>query len=560
MLIILLSWIYIFLICLGMGLILNSILHKSYSAFFILLMGMFAQMLVIHFYAVWFPIDKLFYVLNFLLSSTGIFLYRKNIQKQLSSAITQWKTWKKSIKVLSFLLTILILMQSATKPFIVDNETYYLQSIKWVNEFGLVKGLANLHIFFGQMSGWHLLQSGFNFGFISNYLNDINGFLLVICSFYFFSHLNLYFQNKVLMNLYLGLIPILNLFFFPFLNSPSSDMPVFILTQIIFYLFYLNFTLYRNDFRLTLMLSVFVILIKITVFPILILPVILMFKHQLFKKELSYLILIGGISLIAFCLKNYIISGFLFYPTKLFGNFISPDWKLSLEMHQLYEKEYAITSISSSDASKLSIWQYLKYWLAEPGLRGAFNKLIIIFLLIFPLFIKKNKSLFWLYIYAIAQFSVLFFTSPQFRFFFPLILGIGLYIAGKFLLKSPKMVHLIIVTFGLLLIIPLLFPVNIDNLRTTTYTPSELQTFQLKNALKPEPNSRNDFNFESIREGNLIYHSPIGNNILLWSSGDGDLPCVNKKMIEYFKVKYKIRPQLRTNNLKDGFYAEKISK
>ena len=52
-----------------------------------------------------------------------------------------------TIKMLLLFSSLLLLAQSATSPFIIDNETYYIQTIKWLNEYGFVSGLANLHLF-----------------------------------------------------------------------------------------------------------------------------------------------------------------------------------------------------------------------------------------------------------------------------------------------------------------------------------------------------------------------------------------------------------------------------
>ncbi len=561
MILILLNWVYIFFICLGMGTLFNSFLRPKQPLFFLLLYGLFAEMLLIHFYALLFPINSIFYLVNFSLATICIFFRKNLIGNQIRQDFQEWKNWKKSIRILGVLILVLILMQSSTKPFIVDNETYYIQSIKWLNDFGIVKGLANLHIYLGQMSGWHVLQSGFNFGFNSQSLNDLNGFFLLICSIYFLNHLNQYFKSKVAADLFLGIIPFGNLFFFQFVSAPSPDLPVFLISQIIFYLFYHNYKINQNDFRQILILSVFLILVKITVFPILILPFILAVKHNLIKKEFGFSAIFGMISLIAFCLKNYIISGYLMYPTDFLGNIFSPDWKIPpelLEFYYMLTRNYSITSLQNPKIEQLSTIEYFKYWLLEPGLRSIFNKLIIILLVIFPVFIRKNKTLFWLYVYALIQFIVLFSTSPQYRFFIPLIIGMNIYILIKFLSGLPQMVIPITVLFSILPVATLVFSLNTSNFRNSSFTSDELETFKIENILIPSQNSRYNFIYEKVKDGNLIYNSPGNEKLLLWMTANGELPCVNKKMLKHLKKRYKIRPQLRTENLKDGFYSEKL--
>lgn len=561
MLFIFLNWIYIFFIVMGVGIMLNSILHIRISLFYTLLTGMFAEMLLIHIYAIWFPINEIFYFLNFLLALTGIIFHKNLIQMQLSSTFSEWKSWRKSIKILGILLSILILMQTATRPFIVDNETYYIQSIKWLNEFGLVKGLANLHYFFGQMSGWHLLQSGFNFGFLSSSLNNLNGFLMLIFTCFSLHHLNRFFEMKLTMDLFLGLIPVGNLFLFQFINVPSPDLPVFLISQIIFYLFYRNYVNYQGDFRVLFLLCLLLFLSKITVAPLLILPLVLMIRHKLFKKEAGISMLFAALTLTVFFLKNYLISGYLFYPTEFLSAWLNPDWKVAPELQQFFFREInaqlksTFGAIQQTQNTKL---ENFIHWIFEPGMRSIFNKLIILLLLIFPFYIYKNKTLFWLYIYAILQFGILYFTAPQYRFFMPLIIGMGLYILAKLLLKFPKKVIPFFTFFSLIALIPLLFSLNVSNIKNSAFMPDKLQAFQTENIIVPPGNSLHHFEYETVKEGNLIYQSPLGEKVFFWITSDGNLPCVNATMIEYFKNSYGIRPQLRTENLKDGFYSEKI--
>lgn len=84
----------------------------------------------------------------------------------------------------------------------------------------------------------------------------------------------------------------------------------------------------------------------------------------------------------------------------------------------------------------------------------------------------------------------------------------------------------------------------------------EISNFSSANIVFPHKNTKYDTPFETIKNGNLTYHSPLKNDFF-WASGDGDLPTVNKVQIEYFEKYFQITPQLRTQNIKDGFYAKK---
>ena len=88
--------------------------------------------------------------------------------------------------------------------------------------------------------------------------------------------------------------------------------------------------------------------------------------------------------------------------------------------------------------------------------------------------------------------------------------------------------------------------------------PDKLEAYRIENIIKPAKNSLHNFEYELMEEGNLKYNSLIGQKEFFWITGDGDLPTVNRRMVEYFKKWYKIRPQMRSESLKDGFYFEKL--
>src|SRR5690606_10458734 len=74
--------------------------------------------------------------------------------------------------------TLLLVYAASGGGLLPDNETYYIQTVKWLNEAGYVSGLANLHIFLAQQSGWHLLQAVFSFPFLEIEFNDLSAFAL----------------------------------------------------------------------------------------------------------------------------------------------------------------------------------------------------------------------------------------------------------------------------------------------------------------------------------------------------------------------------------------------
>jgi len=563
MLIILFSWLYIAYISLGMGLILQSCMKfKHNSLFLIILGGLYIQLLFTTFYAYFYAVDQIFVLLNFIIASIFLFKYLNYVRILVKNSYQLFNTLSIFYKCLSFGIGLLILIQSSGAPFIIDNESYYVQTIKWINHYGLVKGLANLHPFFGQNSGWHILQSSFNFNFLANYLNDLNGFILLIVSFFSIYKVSNYSTSKKRADLFIGLLPIGNLFLFLFIDSPSTDLPIFILSQVVFY-FFLEIYISKNDKYLFYVgiICLLMILIKVTVFPIIILPIILLLRNYS-HKILFTLLWFSIISFFVFCFKNYLISGYPLYPLKMGSNWLNVDWIINenvLKFYYQFTEMHAFKVNDWSVYSNLSITQKILTWLNIPFLHGFFNKLVIFLLLFFPFIIRKDKSLFWIYMYSILQFIILFITSPQYRFFFSIILFLGLYTIAYYTPKKEVYIKGLLTIGNMFVLILILLGGNFDRFTSNDMMQNK-QPFNWSQIIKPVSNTKyNELTYKKMIEGNLEYHSPEIDNDFFWMTSDGPLPCVNNDQINFFKINYNHIPQLRTDHLKDGFISVPVN-
>ena len=61
-----------------------------------------------------------------------------------------------------YILGLVTVFFAAYAPFILDHFGYYIPTIKWIAEVGLVQGISNLDLLLGQISVWHILQGGFS--------------------------------------------------------------------------------------------------------------------------------------------------------------------------------------------------------------------------------------------------------------------------------------------------------------------------------------------------------------------------------------------------------------
>ena len=192
MIVILAYWLLLFFLILPFGYITAKALKiKTDSTLILQLLGLFLLSFSFTISALLIPLNVYHFICYFLFSIVLHLLYCKPICALLNQFILDLKNLTLFYKIILLLLVAGAALKSAQLPFIIDNESYYIQTIKWVNTYGLVKGLGNLHLFFAQASPWHILQAGLNLNFLPITFNDLNGFIFIICSIYGYYRANI---------------------------------------------------------------------------------------------------------------------------------------------------------------------------------------------------------------------------------------------------------------------------------------------------------------------------------------------------------------------------------
>ncbi|MCX7549739.1 LIC_10190 family membrane protein [Xanthomarina sp. F2636L] len=554
MLFILLSWIYILAITLVVGVSIDRLLKlKDIKPILVLFHGFFGITLLAGFWAIFSAINLKFHIFLLLITTVLFFINHSFINKYTSIFKHEFIKLSQFIKIVLAVIFILILAQSASSPFLLDNESYYIQTMAWLNEYGFVKGLINLHLFLGQTSGWHILQSAFSFNFLYENFNDLNGLCLLLGNYYALVKLNDYYkyQNNSL-DLVVGLFPVFNVFLFQFISSPSPDLAVYVISLFLFYGFLMNYhACSKNGLISLVILSSFLILIKATNLVFVMFPLIIYIKHYQHVKQYTFLVWVVAIlSLGLIIIKNIFITGNIMYP--LVGiEGLKTSWSLPTDIENYfynYAKAYgyAITPEVYSQSSVLSL---VKGWGFQTGIDGFFNKLILIVLTLFLVFIKKfknNKAIMFIYSVAFLQLGILFATSPQFRFYMPFLIILSLFLISE-IIKTKKVAQSLIIASTIVIMIPLFF--SFPNFKNSTFSISYL--------IEPHENSQFNTEYKTLEIGNTKINTPT-NIDFFWGTGNTPLPTLNKQQLEYFKTHFKVIPQQRSNNLKDGFYLKAL--
>lgn len=249
------------------------------------------------------------------------------------------------IKVIAFLIFFVAALFFTTEGnFFSDSGYYHEQSIRWIEEFGTVKGsvhilkrLAYNSCYFCQCALYSMRD------IFSQSLHCLSGFYGILVMGYALAGF-----NKSIRTNAIRLAPFAYFILLcSEITSPASDYPL------VFSVFYVAIRWFelRDDneehyspYALLSLFVVFLISIKLTVgclILIVIKPAIAMIKEKRIKEIITS-IMAGIIILLPYFIRNYIICGWLIYPfTKI--DIFNPDWKLPMRHVQ-------------ADADEIKIW------------------------------------------------------------------------------------------------------------------------------------------------------------------------------------------------------------
>lgn len=279
---------------------------------------------------------------------------------------TNLVNWFKSLNtftLVSFgLILLLILYQSALPTKINDMGAYYLQTLQWMQAYGAVKGLGNLHPALGLGSAWHSLLSMFQLPGLPAFY-AMNGSLIFTLYLWLTFELSSAFTTKeklpnplsklklalhvsdhhssenLLSNLKPYYLLAYSFAFFPlgflYLTAPSPDLPLLVFIPLLFYWLVLDKNILNAE--LLLIVACFVFAVKppaLFAIAVGLFVAIKSFKKtnpetltQILEtpnnasvriaKQLGINLLIAMLCLTPTLYKNYLQTGYVLYPLSI---------------------------------------------------------------------------------------------------------------------------------------------------------------------------------------------------------------------------------------------------
>lgn len=211
-----------------------------------------------------------------------------------------------------------------------DSDLYHAQSIRWIEEYGIVKGLGNIHVRFAYNSSIFALSALYSMRDIAGQsLHTVNGLIALLLSIELLEG----FKKRFALSDFarLGAFYYLTLIYRDIV-SPASDYCVMCLVFyiVIRWLSYLEAEEKQiAPYGLLCVMCVYGVTLKLTAGVLLVLlikPAYVLLKERRYK-EIAVFFVTGLFVLVPWVVRTALISGYLLYPFPAL-DVLSVDWKI----------------------------------------------------------------------------------------------------------------------------------------------------------------------------------------------------------------------------------------
>jgi hypothetical protein len=333
MLFLLLKFLYIVILSFLYGYSIQRILKKQSEQLsfpLTVLIGMLGISVYGAILSIFIPLGAVAHLIILLTALPAFFLLP--VILQFKNYIQSARAASTSLKLFFAAAVLYILYISAQQSFTYDEGLYYAQFIKWMQYYPTVPGLANLHVRFGFNSHWHVLAAIFNFSWIPGAGgNQLNGVLYLMTVLYLLP------GNKdtgFIRALKAGLLILINMPQVCVYNivAPAADLPIFYMGCLIVVVWLENQSkdlLAGPDAVFLLLAPIFLVTIKVSAVPVLLLTAIILF--QSFRKRILLIVISGIVILTPWVIRNIILSGYPLFPMEL-PDFFHTGWRVPLSV------------------------------------------------------------------------------------------------------------------------------------------------------------------------------------------------------------------------------------
>lgn len=340
--------------------------------------------------------------------------------------------WRIAAVFLCFMLTLLWTTRS---PGQYDTGLYHAQAIRWVEDYGVVPGLGNLHMRLAYNSAFMSLQALFSLGWlVGQSLHSLNGFFCLAALVYVFSTVRLWGEGGLRVSDLLKCAMTVFVAQKSYdISSSGTDIEAMLL---IFYIL-IKWSEYREEgqkdgvlYGWLCLVSVYAATVKLSAAASVLLalyPLYLFVREKNVRAVVSH-VAAGLVILAPWLIRNVVISGYLVYPYAGIDLF-RPDWKMDkavLAEDSLDIKMFARGLRSAAEYDN-SLVGWVPQWFLAKGMgervvliAGAVCIPVILCLLVRG-FRKKEYALTALLAAGMVNLVFWFFSAPHMRYGGPYI-------------------------------------------------------------------------------------------------------------------------------------------
>lgn len=335
MVVIVLSWVYMFLICtlIGIG-TLSPVRNRRFSVTLYLVTGIIGITVYAQFFSIFAKLGLWAHVM--LVAAALVCGYRNRS--------TVWQLWQTYRPVLCSwegffycCFVLLIAFFTSRGEFHTDTNIYHAAAIRIYEEYGLVKGIGNLQLHYAYNSSYLAFASIFSMKWLlGSSLHTTTGFLETVMCLYAFHGLRAFRQHKEhvadMMRIGILLYTLVNV---TRSMSPATDYATMFFALFIITAWCENFYEKGSELTVYCLLTVAAVFAATLKFSSCLLVLIGLYPawcliREKRWKEIGICLFGGCVILCPFLVRNYLISGWLLYPFEGIDLFKVP-WKIPLE-------------------------------------------------------------------------------------------------------------------------------------------------------------------------------------------------------------------------------------
>lgn len=232
-----------------------------------------------------------------------------------------------------------------------DSDLYHAQSIRWIEEYGVVKGLGNIHVRFAYNSSFFALSALYSMKFLTGRsLHTVNGFIalmLWIQVLPVFEKSN----EKHKRTLVTGFARLGAFYYLTVIYSdivaPASDYAIMC---VVFFIVIKWLELLEKEedsavpYALLCVAGVYAVTLKLTAGLLLLLlvkPVYMLVREKKWR-DIGIYLMMGVVTIVPWLARTVVISGYVLYPFPALDLF-SVDWKID-------------AAVAALDAAEIKTW------------------------------------------------------------------------------------------------------------------------------------------------------------------------------------------------------------